>query len=131
MPNDRSANMICPYYKTMEKCRIYCEGCINDYARQDSVYRFVNESMKENHIRTYCSTYDYGKCRYAIYKESVYDDNTPHKSVQAPIIAPKPFKTRNKRQHKKNRNKGKQREIIQKRCNDIAGQMDIYDWLGQ
>jgi hypothetical protein len=115
----------------MEQCKIYCEGPMEGSTCIDAVHRFRNEAMKENHIRDYCSTYDYEKCGYAIYKESTYDDKTPCKKVQAPIIAPKPFKSRNKRPHKKKRNKGKQRDIRQHRNNDIVGQMDMYDWLGQ
>lgn len=67
MPNDRSANMICPYYKTMEQCRIYCDGAIEDYTRVDTVYRFRNEAMKENHLSKYCASYNYEKCAYAQY----------------------------------------------------------------
>lgn len=103
MPNDRSVNMICPYYMGEEKSRIFCEGCISDYARVDNVYRFRNDVAKEKHMWKYCATYDYGKCAYAMYKDTTYDRKNP-KTI--PIDKPKAYspirkKKRGRKQKKK------------------------------
>lgn len=60
-------NVICPFFRGYENTKIYCESVVEDAHKIETVHRFQNKYLKQNHAIKYCESYNYEKCAYASY----------------------------------------------------------------
>ena len=61
MRHKDSKYAVCPFYRGVDKQKIYCEGLVP----QDSIIiAFASESKKKEYVRNYCDNIDnYDNCR--------------------------------------------------------------------